>query len=390
MFLPTSQLKAKKCASPGSSSVVDCVCKPLPRIRMRPSRTADINGLPRKSQVRQKQTSDMTDYGHTAQELADLAPRSVCIYYTRNRRKTLASMEIPLIGSRGLKIRRPKHMFLSVQQCPIFVPMNTFFQHWALLGYLWDQEPNINPGMHLLKESSKKYGTSAESDRVYDAITPAPLDGLEVPTRPEHYESLSRAGKRRVRAAQLKQKDRKVQGSAAKAPDHRNVISKRLKDWRKKKFKQGQDVYNTCHTCWQIFSCGHQCNTLCRECDVSWNSGKTIKCPLWAMRANGTWKPHSFLLFLPEPCGICPSVENTDSRESTKARYHRFLKVWVTWRNSSHDRLTVRDVMVREGEFLREPYRKEEADKEWERYNEEERFWIDDPAFEFRDFRRRL
>jgi hypothetical protein len=138
--------------------------------------------------------------------------------------------------------------------------------------------------------------------------------------------------------------------SAAKSPDHRYVISKRLKDWHKKKFKQGKDVYNTCHTCWQIFICGHWYNTLCRECDVSWNSGKAILCPLWAMRANGTWEPHSFLLFLLEPCGICSSVGNTDVQESVQARFDRFfclpVQMWVTWRNSPYDRLTIVDVFV--------------------------------------------
>jgi hypothetical protein len=86
----------------------------------------------------------------------------------------------------------------------MFVPMNNFFQYWSLLGYLRDQEQDINPEKYRLKEISNQNDTSAESGRADDNITPAPLHGFEVLTRPEYYGFVSRARKRRMRAAQLK------------------------------------------------------------------------------------------------------------------------------------------------------------------------------------------
>jgi hypothetical protein len=287
-FLPISQLKAKMSLS-GSSSASGCLCEPLPRTRMS---TKVLHG---KSKLRHKQARDTArEYGYTVYELSDLVPWFLCIYYTRNPKKNPTGMGRPLIGPHRFKNRRSNHMFLSVQQCPMFVPMKNYFEYWSLLGRLWDQEQDISAEKHRFQRISQKNDISTGPVRVDNGITPATLNGLEMSTRPELYRYLSRAGKRRVRARQVQHKIQTTQTSAISAPDHRCVIPKKLKEWRKKKFKQGEDVYNKCHTCRQVFSCGHWYTTLCLECDLSWNSRKTITCPLWAMRSEGKWNPYSF------------------------------------------------------------------------------------------------
>jgi hypothetical protein len=51
-------------------------------------------------------------------------------------------------------------------------------------------------------------------------------------------------------------------------------------------------------------------------------------------------------------------------------------------------RVIVQDIVWREGDCFWEQYMKEE-EEEMDIDLEEESFWIDDPVFEFRDFRRR-
>jgi hypothetical protein len=353
IFLPISQLKAKRSLS-GSSSASWCLCEPFQRTRMS---TKVSHG---KSKLRHKQAPDTArEYGYTVHELSDLVPWFLCIYYTRSRRTNLTGVERPLIGPHSLKNRHSNHMFLSVQQCPMFVPMKNYFEYWSLLGRIWDQEQDISLENGRFQRFSHKNDISTGFIRVDNSITPATLDGLEVSTRPRLYQSLSRAGKRRVRARQLRQNDQTTQTSAISAPDHRYIVPKKLKEWRKKKFKQGEDVYKKCHTCRQVFSCGHWYITLCRDCDLSWNSRKAMECPLWAMRSNGKWKAHNFLLFLSETCGICPSAEDMDADDWTYyyTRYKRCLdlplRFWETW--SSPDSL-LEDVRRHELRYLWKQY----------------------------------
>jgi hypothetical protein len=327
---------------------------------------------------------------YTAQKLATW---SLCIYYAQIRGKNLSGMDIPLIGPHYLKNRRPKHTFLSLQQCPLFVSVRTFYQYWSLLGCLWDYGQTIDKAEAPLQEIPEKKDSSAESVRVDEDITTAALGEVETLTRPENWECLSKSAKRRVR--KLMQKEQKLRISDVKALDRRHPIPKRLEDWRKKRTKEGKDVFSQCHTCWQFYSCGHRYTTLCRECDLSWDHRQAIQCPLWAMRVNGTWKPHRFLLFNQEPCTICPNVENTNANESARARYNRFcglsLAMWDRWLTSRCTKLSRQDLFDCEDAYLCEKLDDEEYEEERDLYCEGLEFWrTDDAEFQFRDFRRQL
>ncbi|KNG49773.1 hypothetical protein DDE82_006259 [Stemphylium lycopersici] len=268
----------------------------------------------------------LDDYGYTAQELSDLPTPSVCIYYTPAllRGKKPSEWNIPLIGPHILENQQQESMFVSVQQCPMFVPMKNFLEHWSLLGYLWDQEQSYNPAKDQLQSNAKENGTSPSPDRI-DDNTPNASDKVEARTRPEHYGSLSKAGKRRIRAAQCKLKNQTLQKPATKIPKRRYETPKWLKAWRKKRFKRGEDVYSTCHTCLQIYTCGHRYQTLCRECDRSWDSGQSIQCPLWGIRIQGNFELEPFLLHRPTPCTVCPDYGILDAEERVQVRYQRHI-----------------------------------------------------------------
>ncbi|KAH3918708.1 hypothetical protein HBI56_024770 [Parastagonospora nodorum] len=128
-----------------------------------------------------------------------------------------------------------------------------------------------------------------------------------------NYKSLSVAGKRRARKQRLKRSMGAEEKHKATLCRQTNVPHD-LRQWRNKRYKRGTDPYNTCHTCWQLFACGHNHHTLCYICDTAWDQKQLLKCPLHQLRRNALLKPETFILFPPGPCSICRDAKSMNAR----------------------------------------------------------------------------
>jgi hypothetical protein len=144
---------------------------------------------------------------------------------------------------------------------------------------------------------------------------------------------------------------------ASPASDRVRVVPKKIREWRKKKYKQGKDVYNTCHTCCQVFNCGHMYNTLCYECDLSWDRGRAMACPLWVIRKSGGWLPNRFVLYQSEGCQICHTPTYAHGAEEARVRWtrsdtHAQIWHWLKSRTAQETQLTFERLMKLELEYI--------------------------------------
>ena len=180
------------------------------------------------------------------------------------------------------------------------------------------------------------------------------------------------------------------------------AVPQELTKWRKKKLRSKADPFRQCHTCWQLFSCGHRHRTLCRACDLSWDRGQSISCPLYRMRVEERWEPGMFIIYLSEPCGICPRVDHAYTGQSAQEQSKHFYllpnHIWDLLQETTLPKVlrTIQDLFDNEADFMIEKQLEEKDEEEISDNNGGVRSWDrnllawEELVSDYRDFRRVL